>query len=140
MDRLDERAGLLAIADIKFTKPSVLKKRLTEPLSQPQLPAYQAMLNSPNAQLDFLGLHKDEVDWVSFPPLSDEYCEQGFESWGEVLLAELSTELNSFFEGKAVWPANPGDACEYCAVRGVCRPQTQAVFNDTAEGEDGGDE
>ena len=55
------------------------------------------MLNSPGAQLDFLGLHKDKVDWVSFPPLSDEYREQGFQSWGEVLLSELVSELNSFF-------------------------------------------
>ncbi|MEW6204765.1 MAG: PD-(D/E)XK nuclease family protein [Pseudomonadota bacterium] len=140
IDRVDTRGDALAISDIKFTNPTVLKKRLAEPLSQPQLPAYQAMLNSPSAQLDFLGLHKDKVDWVSFPPLSDEYREQGFQSWGEVLLSELSRELNSFFEGKAVWQANPGDACEYCAVRGVCRPETHPTFNEAMAGEEGGDE
>lgn len=140
IDRLDARGDELAIADIKFTSPVVLKKRLVDPLSQPQLPAYQAMLNSPSAQLDFLGLHKDKVDWVSFPPLSDEYREQGFKSWGEVLLNELSTELNSFFEGKAGWQANPGDACEYCAVRGVCRPETHPTFNEVMADEEGGDE
>jgi RecB family exonuclease len=140
VDRLDQRGDSLAISDIKFTNPTVLKKRLAEPLSQPQLPAYQAMLNSPEAQLDFLGLHKDKVDWVSFPPLSDEYKEQGFNSWGEVLLSELSTELNSFFEGKAVWQANPGDACEYCSVRGVCRPETHPAFNQADAGEEGDDD
>lgn len=140
IDRLDTRGDALAIADIKFTNPTVLKKRLTDPLNQPQLPAYQAMLNSPDAQLDFLGLHKDKVDWVSFPPLSDEYREQGFGSWGEVLLSELARELNSFFEGKAVWQANPGDACEYCAVRGLCRPETHPQFNENIAGEEGDDE
>ncbi len=140
VDRLDMRGDSLAISDIKFTNPAVLKKRLADPLSQPQLPAYQAMLNKPGAQLDFLGLHKDKVDWVSFPPLSDEYREQGFESWGDVLLSELSQELNSFFEGQAVWQANPGDACEYCAVRSVCRPETHPAFNGGDAGEEGEDE
>lgn len=128
VDRLDVRGQELGISDIKFTKPSVLKKRLQEPLSQPQLPAYQAMLNSPSAQLDFLGLHKDEVDWVTFPPLADEWQEQGFKSWGEVLLGELTHELDRFFSGTAVWQANPGDACEWCAVRGVCRPESLPEF------------
>lgn len=140
VDRLDTRGEALAISDIKFTNPAVLKKRLADPLAQPQLPAYQAMLNSPGAQLDFLGLHKDKVDWVSFPPLNDEYSEQGFKSWGEVLLSELATELNSFFDGKAVWQANPGDACEYCAVRGVCRPETHPAFNEVINGEEGEDD
>jgi len=140
VDRLDTRGEALAISDIKFTNPAVLKKRLADPLAQPQLPAYQAMLNSPSAQLDFLGLHKDKVDWVSFPLLNDEYSEQGFKSWGEVLLSELVTELNSFFDGKAVWQANPGDACEYCAVRGVCRPETHPAFNEVINGEEGEDD
>jgi ATP-dependent helicase/nuclease subunit B len=140
VDRLDTRGEALAISDIKFTNPAVLKKRLADPLSQPQLPAYQAMLNSPGAQLDFLGLHKDKVDWVSFPPLSNEFSEQGFKSWGEVLLSQLATELNSFFQGKAVWQANPGEACEYCAVRGVCRPETHPAFNEGMNGEEGEDD
>jgi len=122
LDRVDERGDELAISDIKFTKPAVLKKRLSEPLSQPQLPAYQAMLNNPNAQLDFLGLHKDGVDWVTFPPLTDDRRELGYQSWGEVLISELTRELDSFFTGKEVWQASPGEACEYCAVRGLCRP------------------
>jgi len=140
VDRLDFRGDALAIADIKFTNPAVLKRRLEDPLSQPQLPAYQAMLNNPGAQLDFLGLHKDKVDWVSFPPLDDEYREQGFQSWGEVLISELSSELDLFFEGRAVWQANPGDACEYCDVRGVCRPETHPLFDDGVAGDEGDDE
>lgn len=128
VDRLDVRGQALGISDIKFTKPSVLKKRLQEPLSQPQLPAYQAMLNSPTAQLDFLGLHKDEVDWVTFPPLTDEWRLHGFNSWGEMLLSELSQELDRFFSGKAMWQASPGQACEWCAVQGVCRPDSLPGF------------
>lgn len=136
LDRVDERGGELAISDIKFTKPTVLKKRLGEPLSQPQLPAYQAMLNNPNAQLDFLGLHKDGVDWVTFPPLTDDWRELGYQSWGEVLISELTRELDSFFTGKEVWQANPGEACEYCAVRGLCRP----VIDTSITEEDANDE
>ena len=93
------------------------------------------MLNSPAAQLDFLGLHKDEVDWVTFPPLSDEWRQHGFNSWGEVLLGELAHELDRFFSGTAVWQANPGDACEWCAVRGVCRPESLPEFAGGASSE-----
>lgn len=124
VDRLDARGDSLAISDIKFTNPSVLKKRLLEPLSQPQLPAYQAMLNRPNAQLDFLGIHKNKVEWVGFPPLGDDWREQGFHCWGDVLFADLACKMDVFFSGMAVWQANPGDACTWCDVRGICRPDS----------------
>jgi ATP-dependent helicase/nuclease subunit B len=39
-----------------------------------------------------------------------------------------------------VWQANPGDACEYCAVRGVCRPETHPAFHEGMNGEEGDDE
>jgi ATP-dependent helicase/nuclease subunit B len=98
------------------------------------------MLNNNTAQLDFLGLHKDEVDWVSFPALAEEWQLRGFHSWGEVLLSELSQELDTFFSGKTVWQANPGDACEWCAVRGVCRPESLSGFATESAGEEGDDE
>lgn len=127
VDRLDVRGESIAISDIKFKKPSELKKRLADPLSQPQLPAYQMMLGSPDAQLDFLGLHKEGVEWVRFPELPDEWREAGFQSWGEVLFSELTRELNRFFSGEEIWPASPGKACEWCSVRGVCRPAVSPV-------------
>jgi ATP-dependent helicase/nuclease subunit B len=123
VDRVDSRGQSLAIADIKFVHPAILKKRLAKPLSQPQLPAYQLMLGDPDAQLDFLGLHKDKVDWVSFPPLGDELREAGHRSWGEALFSELKRDMAVFFSGDTSWQAMPGSACEWCSVRGVCRPE-----------------
>lgn len=140
VDRLDERAGALAISDIKFTSPNVLKKRLQEPLSQPQLPAYQAMLGDPSARLYFFGLHKDKVDWLEFPELPEEYSAQGYRSWGEVLMAELSTALDRFFETDEPWQANPGEACTWCPVHGVCRPQTLAGADRLLDGQELEDE
>ena len=123
VDRVDERAGQLGIVDIKFTKPSELKKRAATPLAQPQLPVYEMLLNAQPAQLEFLGLHKDEVDWVPFPELPDDLREQGFQSWGEAMLHQLITEMQSFFDGETFWQANPGeDVCQWCTVKGVCRP------------------
>lgn len=136
VDRLDVRGNEIAITDIKFTNSTVLKKRLAEPLSQPQLPAYQAMLNKPDAQLDFFGLHKNSVEWLTFPPLSDEWRELGFQSWGEVLFSELARDLNTFFTGQTEWQANPGPACEWCSVRGLCRP---ALVEPGLMEEEGGD-
>ncbi len=123
VDRVDERAGQLGIVDIKFTKPSELKKRAAAPLAQPQLPVYEMLLKAQPARLEFLGLHKDEVDWVPFPDLPDDLREQGFQSWGEAMLHQLIIEMQSFFDGDTLWQANPGeDVCQWCTVKGVCRP------------------
>ncbi|HEX4880521.1 MAG TPA: PD-(D/E)XK nuclease family protein [Limnobacter sp.] len=122
VDRLDRRGQALCISDIKFKHPRLLRKLADEPLSAPQLPAYQAMLNEPDAQLSFLGIHKDEVEWVDFAPLPPELATQGFASWGDVLMTQLQLDLAQFFSGTVPWQARPGDACTHCDVLGICRP------------------
>jgi hypothetical protein len=133
IDRLDQRDDSLAIADIKFTNPTVLRKRLEQPLSQPQLPAYQVMLNHQSTQLDFLGLHSDNVDWVTFPSMSDDWKALGFLSWGDVLVSQLSTDLDHFFSGQVEWNASPGEACRWCDVKGICRPNGDMVTGGNEE-------
>ena len=126
VDRVDARDGAVSITDIKFKSLSVLKKQAADPLSAPQLPIYQRLLANTTgqgvAQLSFLGIHKDNVAWVEFAPVSDEYTAQGFESWGDVLFAHLEQALDSFFSGNQPWEARPGDACTWCDVVGICRP------------------
>ena len=132
VDRVDQQNGRLSIADIKFKDPSTLRAALKNPLDLPQLPAYQAMLDQPGAQLVFLGLHSKRVEWVPFPDLPGDYVSAGFKSWGEVLFHNLSQQLDAFFNGRQAWQAKPGQACKYCRARGVCRPE-QAEFVDDDE-------
>ncbi|HEX4842676.1 MAG TPA: PD-(D/E)XK nuclease family protein [Limnobacter sp.] len=136
VDRLDRRGSALHISDIKFKHPRLLRKLADEPLTAPQLPAYQAMLNAPDAQLSFLGIHKDKVEWVDFAPLDPAWLAQGYASWGEVLMAQLQLDLAQFFSGAVPWQARPGDACAYCDVYGICRPGAVRWPEPSAEEED----
>lgn len=131
LDRMDQRGEHLALSDIKFKKPTELKKQAADPLSAPQLPMYQRLIEEKTGlacrDLSFLAVHKDAVDWIEFAPLSDEYAAQGFTTWGDVLFAQIQRELDTFFAGEQAWPAQPGEACTWCDVKHVCRPNVEEV-------------
>lgn len=122
VDRLDRQASQVSIVDIKFKQLHVLKKMAAEPLSAPQLPVYQALLNEPSAELVFMGIHQDDVAWVPMPPPSQEQSEQGHGSWGEVVWHTLAQALDRFFSAQQDWQATPGEACAYCDAHWICRP------------------
>jgi hypothetical protein len=72
--------------------------------------------------LSFLAVSQDGVEWIDFEPLPEAEKQKGFSSWGEVLFEQLSQELDAFFSGEQSWLARPGEACVWCDVRHVCRP------------------
>ncbi|WP_370261735.1 PD-(D/E)XK nuclease family protein [Limnobacter sp.] len=125
LDRLDRRGHEVQITDIKFKSLGELRKLAQNPLKSPQLPAYQALLNLPHAQLCFLGVHSNGVEWVDFPTVESDNAPPGVSSWGEALWQQLQTDLQAFFDGSQTWQARPGDACAHCDVRGVCRPSEE---------------
>lgn len=119
VDRMEQKASDTAIVDIKFKSANQLKKLVKEPLSYPQLPAYQALLGLHSAKLHYLAIDKDSVEWIEIPP-PDENAE--FASWGEALWAQLNKDMDDFFNGSR-WTMRPGEACSFCSASGVCRPQ-----------------
>lgn len=119
VDRLEKRGADCSIVDIKFKAADQLKKLAKEPLGSPQLPAYQALLDLHGAQLHYLSIDKESVQWIEIPPPEDE---RGFQSWGQALWSQLNQDLEEFFSGQT-WTMQPGDACTYCSAFGVCRPQ-----------------
>lgn len=134
LDRMDKRGAELAITDIKFKAKKVLSQLAAEPAASPQLPAYQAMLGAHEAKLMFLGIDKNDVDWIEFPPYEGEAL-----SWGDALWKQLSVDMEQFFLGhpsrNATWQANPGQACDWCDARGVCRPDFDSIpVEDELEG------
>lgn len=119
VDRLEKRGADFSIVDIKFKAADQLKKLAKEPLGSPQLPAYQALLDLHGAQLHYLSIDKESVQWIEISPPEDE---QGIQSWGQALWSQLNQDLDVFFSGQT-WTMQPGDACTYCSAFGVCRPQ-----------------
>lgn len=138
LDRMEKRGGEVAIADIKFKAKKTLGQLAAEPQLAPQLPAYQAMLGTHHAKLLFLGIDKNDVEWVEFAAY-----EGGDLSWGDALWKQLSVEMEQFFLGhenveigrqtsgqsnaNALWQLNPGPACDWCEARGVCRPDFDSI-------------
>ncbi|MDH4394102.1 MAG: PD-(D/E)XK nuclease family protein [Limnobacter sp.] len=126
LDRMEKRGAEVAITDIKFKAKKILSQLAAEPEASPQLPAYQAMLGAHDAKLMFLGIDKNDVDWIEFPPYEGQAL-----SWGDALWKQLSVEMEQFFLGHASsnsnWQLNPGQACDWCDARGVCRPDFDSI-------------
>lgn len=128
VDRLERKGDERRIVDIKFKKPMYLYPQAEDPTLAPQLPAYQALLGLHQAEMQFLSLNKDGVEWIPFAPYSGEH-----RSWGDALWHTLSTDLDRFFDGRSPWAATPGAACAYCEAYGVCRPDVDRLAEDEAE-------
>lgn len=136
LDRMEKRGGEVAIADIKFKAKKILSQQAAEPQSVPQLPAYQAMLGAHDAKLLFLGIDKNDVEWVEFAAYEGDAL-----SWGDALWKQLSVDMEQFFLGRedrvgnthghqqefTPWAQNPGQACDWCEARGVCRPDFDSI-------------
>lgn len=126
LDRMEKRGGELAISDIKFKAKKILSQLAAQPEAAPQLPAYQAMLGAHQAKLLFLGIDKNDVDWIEFAPYEGEAL-----SWGDALWKQLSTDMAQFFLGHpthaANWKLKSGPACDWCEARGVCRPELDNI-------------
>lgn len=123
IDRLEQRNGQTAIVDIKFKKAQVVRKQAKAPLDNPQLAAYQAILELPYAELLYLAIDSESVDWVPIEAPDQKDDALPFDSWGKALWHNLSEELDLFF-GRQTWQAKPGEVCNTCPVFGVCRPDT----------------
>lgn len=129
IDRLEQKGSQFAIVDIKFKKSADLKKGLKTPLSLPQLPAYQALMQAPEAQLAFLAVHDNQVEWLEFPSPEDASTQ----GWGQALVDSLQIALDDFFDDGNTWPAKPGEACTYCDVRAACRPPEAVHIEEETE-------
>ncbi len=104
----------------------MVKKQAKLPLENPQLPAYQAMLCAPNAELMYLAIDSDSVEWVPILPPKVEEELMTSTSWGEHLWLTLAEELDAFFD-QTIWQLRPGKACQTCSVLGICRPSYNKV-------------
>jgi RecB family exonuclease len=113
IDRLDQRAGNIALLDYKTGRPPRSEEVLCG--EAVQLPSYALLIDKPVAQLDYLEFAKDKVSATT--------C-----AAGEALDALLSqvvqrlTLLTDALHDDAPLPAwGDPHICAYCEFGGVCR-------------------
>lgn len=113
IDRLDQRAGSIALVDYKTGHPPRSDEVLCG--EAVQLPSYALLIDKPIAQLDYLEFAKDKVSATT--------CAAG-EALDDLLrqVAQRLTLLADALHDDAPLPAW-GDprVCAYCEFSGVCR-------------------
>jgi ATP-dependent helicase/nuclease subunit B len=115
LDRIDQRTdGAWALLDYKTGSLTTLKKRAADPLEDTQLAIY-AVLAADHEVAEAAYLALDERDTIATAP-----HKQVMRS-AALLLDGLGADLQRLRAGEPMRALGQGDACEYCAARGLCR-------------------
>ena len=117
VDRIDRIDGTRAgeggdvLVDYKTGSLSALKKRVAEPLEDTQLAVYAALRTA--AQAGYLALDdKDGIAFVEHPDVQHSAA---------TLIDGLGDDLAAMHGGALLPALGEGKACDFCAVRGLCR-------------------
>jgi hypothetical protein len=105
----------LRIVDLKTGNRQNVQRQAAQPLSWPQLAAYQWLLDEPAAQLDFLNIGTREVVTIPVEPPG------AGDGWGERWIDALRAALTRLADDAEPARPLPGAACVYCPVAGACR-------------------
>jgi ATP-dependent helicase/nuclease subunit B len=134
LERRADDATALRIVDIKTGNSQNVQRQAAQPLSWPQLAAYQWLLDAPAAQLDFLNIGTREVVAVPVEPPDDGASD----GWGERWILALRAALTRLADDAEPARPLPGAACAHCPVAGACRAAwwSPAALSDTVESPD----
>jgi len=111
IDRIDTSDAGQVLIDYKTGSLTGLKKRVTEPLEDTQLAVYAAL--RPAALAGYLALDdKDGIAFVDHPAVNESAA---------ALIEGLGTDLAALHGGAPLPALGEGKACEFCAMRGLCR-------------------
>lgn len=116
LDRLDEQGARWFVLDYKTGGPDKLKRSVKEPLEDTQLAFYAALLDGRapgDVQAAYLTLDEPEAPQLIVHP--------EVQASAAALLHGLGGELQRLRAGAALPALGEGAACEFCAVRGLCR-------------------
>jgi ATP-dependent helicase/nuclease subunit B len=122
VDRIDEVAGtrgaVTQLIDYKTTSAKTLRERLKEPLEDTQLAFYAALVRASDGT-------PGEVEAAYLPVDAREALElvphEGVEASARALVEHLGAELARVRAGAPLPALGEGEACTWCAARGLCR-------------------
>lgn len=113
LDRIDRKEDMYAVLDYKTGAASRLRAQLAAPGEDVQLPAYTLLLDQPVSAAAYVTVDEPAVKDIA-PP-------QDITELGKATGERLVALFNRLHEA-APLPAQGVDAaCDYCAMRGLCR-------------------
>ena len=114
IDRIDTLAdGRRMVIDYKTESPQATAKRLADPLNDTQLPFYAALLADDDLQAAYVNVgEKDGTKSFNMPGIVDVR---------DQLIDGILHDMDRIAQGDPLPALGEGSACEYCAVRGLCR-------------------
>jgi ATP-dependent helicase/nuclease subunit B len=115
----DARHPVTQLIDYKTTSPKTLRERLKEPLEDTQLAFYAALVRASGGGaagvIEAAYLPVDARDELDLVPHDD------VEASARALVAHLGEELARVRAGAPLPALGEGEACTWCAARGLCR-------------------
>ncbi len=115
IDRVDEQGNERILLDYKTGSATSLKAKVAEPLEDTQLAVYAALMADEDTPLQARYLALDDgkaLVEVEHPDVMDSAAQ---------LIEGLNDDLRAMHAGAALPALGNGKACEYCAMRGLCR-------------------
>jgi ATP-dependent helicase/nuclease subunit B len=113
LDRIDRKDGGYAVLDYKTGAASRLRAQLAAPGEDVQLPAYALLLDQPVSTAAYVTVDEAVIKDISPPHDLGELSQ----ATGERLVALF----NRLHESAPLPAQGADDACDYCAMRGLCR-------------------
>ena len=109
----DGTAPLTWLLDYKTESRGRTQQRVKEPLEETQLAFYGALLKDRDVRAAFVSLSEsDGVKSIVHPDIDVAR---------QALLDGIQADLHRIAAGEPLRALGDGDACEFCAVRGLCR-------------------
>lgn len=119
LDRVDRQAqGGMLVLDYKTESSTRIRERIASPMEDTQMAFYGALLQEEGAaplEGSYLMLSESECKAFAQPDMALAV---------QSLLDGIAHDLRRIGQGAALPALGEGDACTYCAARGLCRKDT----------------
>ena len=116
-DRLDDHLDGPALLDYKTQSPQTLKRKLSVPGEDVQLPAYAWLAEA--TQAGFVTVDADKVETLDWP--------QDLAEAAEAEAARLGAVLAGLAAGAPLPAQGAPETCAWCEMRGLCRIEHQGT-------------
>lgn len=114
LDRVDHGAdGTAMVIDYKTESPSVTAKRVKDPFEDTQLAFYAALLPHDTLRAAYVNVSEKEG--------SKTFEQADVVAVRDALIDGITHDLQRIASGASMPALGEGEACEFCAARGLCR-------------------
>ncbi len=114
LDRIDQAgSGEVMVIDYKTESPTVTAKRIKEPFEDTQLAFYAALQPHDTLRAAYVNVSEKEG--------SKTFEQKDVVAVRDALIEGIAHDLQQIASGAPLPALGEGDACEFCAARGLCR-------------------